>query len=154
MAGEVIEVLETTSNINWTVVWAILAGAVPFCLAAMATLIKIFGAKKASEEYEIRLANIQKTVDENKMNCEKLRKEIESKSEKGLEELKASLHADKKIIDEIKTEITKLDKELLVLQTEQGHNAESFHEIKESYRDMANKLENLVQKMIEFLASE
>ena len=67
MATEVIAVVEATRTINWTIIWAVLAAIIPMSLATMGILIRIYGKKDSSEE----LKGIQKTVDENKINCEK-----------------------------------------------------------------------------------
>ena len=84
----------------------------------------------------------------------KIKKEIEYKSEKNVDSLKSTLSAMQSEINELDVDLNALDKDLEVLKTEQTHNTKDFQEIKESYKELARNMENIVQKMIEFLATE
>lgn len=107
--------------INWT---AVLSTAT-VSVAAMGTLIKIFGTNKAVKDEDLRDLSI-------------------------IKEIKESAKADEKKQEELKEMVNILKLEIERLKTETANNSKTIEEIKKDYRELATRLDELLKQILEW----
>lgn len=129
-------------SINWTTVISVLV----FSLTAMATILKLIGPNKSIKEDVLRESNyIKGIVQENKDQKEEL-KDIHERQEEFKDDSYKKREEIKKEINDIKIEIEKS-------KAEWSASSKSIEELKENYKSLAVRLDELLKQMLEWFSS-
>lgn len=144
-----------SSGINWTSILS----AVVFCSTAMATLIKIFGTSKESDCSK-ESPVIKEIIEENK-NLKKAQEDAakelkESQEEKSQELREAQEEATKeayKTREELKEKVNTLIIEIERAKSECVNNTKSIEELKQDYRRLAGRLDELLKQILEWFST-
>jgi len=152
--------------INWTTVLTVIT----VSLTLMATLIKIFGSAKQVNDEDLRQSNYlkgleahdkeiaEKLIIHDKEIAEKLllvNKEIaeklENKNKEIAEKLENKNKEDNVKSDNIKECITTLKTDIEKMKVEQSHNSKSLDELRRDNRELVQRLDDLLKKLIEWI---
>ena len=141
--------------INWTTVLTVIT----VSLTLMATLIKIFGSAKQVNDEDLRQSNYLKGLEaHDKEIAEKLiihDKEIAEKlllvNKEIAEKLENKNKEDNVKSDNIKECITTLKTDIEKMKVEQSHNSKSLDELRRDNRELVQRLDDLLKKLIEWI---
>lgn len=128
-------------QINLTVLLSVLS----FCLAAMATLIKIFSKPRRPDE-----------MPGTSPHCVHMKEQIERIETKQKEDVSRLDAENKNSIEreqKLKDIVADLEKEVLVLQKEAEAQNKSLEEIRQSNKALAERLDDLLKQLMDFANS-
>jgi septal ring factor EnvC (AmiA/AmiB activator) len=118
--------------INWTALLSVLT----ISLAAMGTLIKIFGTDHKTKEEDIRESKIIKEIqDQNKEDNKKIETANDNFTEK---------------IEDLKETANSLKLEVERLKMESQNNIKSIEDVKKDYNKMFIQLDELLKQLLEW----
>jgi septal ring factor EnvC (AmiA/AmiB activator) len=128
-------------QINLTVLLSVLS----FCLAAMATLIKIFSKPRKPEE-----------MPGTSPHCVHMKEQIqriEEKQKEDVERLDAENKSSVEREQKLKDIVAELEKEVLGLQKDAEAQNKSLEEIRQSNKEIAGRLDDLLKQLMDFANS-
>jgi len=130
--------------INMTVLLSVLTAS----LAAMGTLIKIFGKRQKTEEEFKSERNdhldIEKKIGQSVV-CEEHKKTM-ARVENEQKDSKSKL-------EDLKDLVFKTKEEVAILKNNELHLSKTVEEMKDSSKKMAEKIEGLLQKLLDWMSS-
>jgi len=138
-----------TYSVNWTVIITVIA----FCITAMATIINLFGAKRAErmkERQETRNEEERKRKDTANIPgkssiCQQHEKDM-NRVEDLTKDNKKNLGEAQKIVNEMRTQVATLEKDNENINKTMG-------EMKENNKEIAKRLDGLLSQLMDWMNS-
>ena len=143
---EAVQAATTTFSINLTYVITISV----FCITTMATVINLFGAKRADR---IAAANRQKDAEETK-RIEEFKPGLTAyckQHEKDLGRVEELTKENRDHYEAAQLIVNKMVTEVATLQHDKKNTDKTIDEMKENNKDVAKKLDGLLQQLMELM---